>query len=245
MANIFQIEEDILRAYQTIEDNDGEVNEEIIEKLSISKDNLKSKISSYAGAIKNLQADQSLIKEEISRLKALYESKSKTIDWLKQTMMNAIEQFGDTTKSGGKFIDYGTGKVSVSIRQVVDVNKDEIEEFSKRLIRGFSWYNMQNQLSKEFVNADSLLEFANDEEDTSKLTIKDLEYLNAKIKLNLNLADMLDDEKGFNVIKALIQYNNFDIDVDADKKAIKDGEKIDGWLPSYSEMKDNKSVTIK
>ena len=62
------------------------------------------------------------IKEEIARLKDLQKSKEKTIDNLKKIMAMAINAFGDTNKSGTKFLDYGTGKVSIRKFDSIEVD---------------------------------------------------------------------------------------------------------------------------
>lgn len=244
MSNIFEIQEDILRAFQAIEDNDGDVTSEIEEQLAISQSNLKSKIKSYVSAVKNLEADLSLIKEEKDRLTALEKAKKGTIDWLKQTMIKAITQFGDVAKNGSKFIDYGTGKVSVSTRQVINSNEDEVEDISKSLIRAIGWFNVCNQL--DVINSQDVLDFINEnKEESDKYNLEDLANINSEIKVNVDLEKLIASPEGYKLMVALIKYNNFDIKSKADKTNIKNLYKSNAAIPKFAEVVDSKSISIK
>lgn len=254
MSNIFQIQEDILKAIQDIEDNDGEITPEIEENLKVAKRELSTKIKNYVQAIKILENDQSLIKEEIDRLKGLYDSKNKTIERLKNIILTAIENFGDITKNGSKFIDYGLGKVSVRTSQVVQVDDEEVDSYINKLFRGLNWYSMNNQLDTSITSIDDILEFANSstngsdydkDKENLKLYIEDLSFINSSIDVKINILDMLETNKGRKLIKALLEINNFNVKCKVDKKAIKDNAKMEFDIPSYAKIVDSKTLNIK
>ena len=113
MASIYNIQQDLLEIFDQIEANEGEITPELEEQLNITQEQFKSKIKDYSNVIKMLETDIAAIKEEKARLSDLQKSKEKNIERLKKIMVEAIENFGDTTKTGGKYVDYGTGKVSV------------------------------------------------------------------------------------------------------------------------------------
>lgn len=244
MANIFEIQDEIWKAYQELEDNNGDMTSEIEEKLSIGEDNLKNKIKSYVGVIKILEADQSLIKEEIERLKSLEKAKKGEIEWLKQTMLRAVEIFGNTDKKGTKYIDYDLGKVSIRTSKVVQVNDEDIEEFTQSLCRTLSWFNMNNQLDTSILSPQDILDSANEERE-NKFTLEDLKNINAEVKVNVNLESLLSSPEGFNIAKALIKYNKFDIKPKADKTNIKELNKANAEIPQFAEVIDSKSLTIR
>lgn len=245
MGTIFDIQNDILRAFYAIEENDGYVTPEIEETLAISKENLIAKVKSYVGVIKTLENDKGLIKEEIDRLKALEKAKTKSIDWLKQTLINAIESFGDTDKKGKKFIDYGIGKVSISTREVVEINESEVEDITKCIIDSLVWFSTTNRLSHDFITTQDILDCARDYNNNEKITLKDLEYINLDINLSNDIANLINTEEGFELLKAVIKYNKFNSKVKADKTSIKAIRKEGFEMPYYAKIVDNKSLSIK
>lgn len=243
MGTIFDIQNDILKAFNSIEENEGDITPEIQEQLAISKENLINKVKSYVGVIKTLENDKGLIKEEIDRLKALDKAKSKSIYWLKQTLMDAIENFGEVDKNGKKFIDYNLGKVSVSTREVVEVDEDEVDFITDKIISGMTWLNSINQLSRDFASGDDLIEFINAEE--RDYSFGDLRNIGLDIDVNLSLEELIDSEEGFELAKALIKYNKFKLKAKADKTTIKEINKANQVIPAFAKIVDNKSILIK
>ena len=126
MSNIFQISQDLLAVFQELEDNGGELTDELEAKLTVSQADFKTKIKSYTDVIKYTEGDIKLIDEEISRLKELKESKKKAIARLEKIVIWAIGMFGEANKSGNKFVDFGTGKVSVRNTEKVEIDDEFI-----------------------------------------------------------------------------------------------------------------------
>lgn len=254
MANIFQIKQELLAIFDELEENGGELTPELEEQLNITQDSFKEKVKSYTNVIKTLQNDIVDIKAEKARLSDLQKSKEKTIDRLKEIIVDAVELFGNNTKSGGKFIDYGTGKVSVRYTEAVEVDEDATNRFINRLITGLKWYQTNNQLHTGLVNYNDILDFVNtkspDEEtdniDIDKFTVEDINRLSSTIDLDIDVKSLISTEKGINLIKALLDYNNFEIKAKIDKKGIKeDAKQKDCFIPVYADIITNKSLTIK
>lgn len=251
MANIYQIKQELLAIFDELEENGGELTPELAEQLAITQDSFKDKIKDYTNVIKTLQNDIVDIKAEKTRLNDLQKSKEKTIDRLKTILVEAIEMFGDTSKTGGKFVDYGTGKVSVRNSEAVEINEDAINRFTNRYITALRWYSDNNQLQESLVNPSELLNFANstaqdeEDEDILKLQFSDLVNIKASINADIMLDELLQTEKGFNLAKALIEYGIFDVTAKADKVAIKKEAKENHTMPIYANLVQNKSVTIK
>lgn len=251
MSNIYQIKQELLAIFDELEENGGDLTPELEEQLAITQESFKDKIKDYANVVKTLQNDIVDIKAEKARLNDLQKSKEKTIDRLKQVMVEAIEMFGDTTKTGGKFIDYGTGKVSVRNTEAVDVNEDVINRFTNRYLTALRWYSENNQLQDGLVTPNELLNFANtkapseEDEDIVKLSFDDLTNLKANIDVDIQLDDLLRTETGFNLAKALIEYGIFDVTAKADKTAIKKDAKENHIMPVYATLVQNQSITIK
>ena len=254
MANIYQIKQELLAIFDELEENGGELTPELEEQLNISKEEFRDKIKSYSNVVKMLENDITDIKEEKARLSDLQKSKEKSIEKLKKIMVESIEMFGDTTKSGSKFIDFGTGKVSVRQTQAVEVEEDSIDRFANRLITGLKWYADNNQLDFGIVDTKDIIDYINtksptEEEDCvdiDKLDIKDIDRLTASIDFDIDFKTIMSTKTGIDLIKALLEYNVFKIKAKADKKGIKDDAKSDEhYMPTYAKLVTNKSITIK
>lgn len=250
MSNLFEISQELLELFAAIEDNDGELTPELEEELSIKEDELKDKIKSYSSAVKMLTADILAIKAEKDRLNALQKSKEATIERLKSVLLKAVTMFGAETKAGGRYIDYGTGKVSVRNSKVLEVDEDGINNFVNRYVAGLEWYNMQNQLNREIVKADDLIRYANqyDEDDEFKdlnYSIDDITNVDADIDVQISIRELLESEEGFNLAKALIKYGDFKVKAKVDKTSIKNSIKVGDKAPTFAKLVDNQTVTVK
>lgn len=254
MANIYNIQQYLFSIFDELEENGGELTPELEEQLNITQEQFKSKIKDYSNVIKMLENDIAAIKEEKARLNDLQKSKEKNMERLKKIMVEAIENFGDTTKSGGKYVDYGTGKVSVRNSQAIEVEEDSVNRFVNRLITSLKWYNENNQLHNGLVDPIEVIAFANsktqeEEDDNVEVDVydtKDTENLSISVDLDINIPTLLTTEKGINLAKALLDYNIFSIKAKADKKGIKDEAKSEQhYIPVFAKLVTNKSISIK
>ena len=254
MTNIYNIQQSLFSIFDELEENGGELTPELEEQLNITQEQFKSKIKDYSNVIKMLESDIVAIKEEKARLSDLQKSKEKNIERLKKIMVEAIENFGDTTKAGGKYVDYGTGKVSVRNSQAIEVEEDSVNRFVNRLITSLKWYNENNQLHNGLVDPIDVIAFANsktqeEEDDNVEVDVydtKDTENLAISVDLDINIPTLLTTEKGINLAKALLDYNIFSIKAKADKKGIKDEAKSEQhYMPVFAKLVTNKSISIK
>ena len=254
MANIYNIQQSLFSIFDELEENGGELTPELEEQLNITQEQFKSKIKDYSNVIKMLESDIVAIKEEKARLSDLQKSKEKNIERLKKIMVEAIENFGDTTKAGGKYVDYGTCKVSVRNSQAIEVEEDYVNRFVNRLITSLKWYNENNQLHNGLVDPDDVIAFANsktqeEEDDNVEVDLydtKDTENLAISVDLDINIPTLLTTKKGINLAKALLDYNIFSIKAKADKKSIKDEAKSEQhYMPVFAKLVTNKSISIK
>ena len=254
MANIYNIQQSLFSIFDELEENGGDLTPELEEQLNITQEQFKSKIKDYSNVIKMLESDITAIKEEKARLSDLQKSKEKTIERLKKIMVEAIENFGDTTKTGGKYVDYGTGKVSVRNSQAIEVEEDSVNRFVNRLITSLKWYNENNQLHNGLVDPIEVIAFANsktqeEEDDNVEVDLydtKDTENLAISVDLDIDIPTLLTTEKGINLAKALLDYNIFSIKAKANKKGIKDKAKSEQhYMPVFAKLVTNKSISIK
>lgn len=254
MSNIFNIQNDLIAIFNEIEENDGELTPKLEEQLNITQEEFREKIKSYSGIIKMLENDINEIKAERDRLYNLQKSKDKAINRLKKIIIEAVDKFGDTTKAGGKYVDYGIGKVSIRNTKAVEVEEDSINRFVNRFMVCLKWHSENNQLDSSLINPQDVIDYVNTKspieedsnEEINKFTMKDIEYLDASIDFGINFKDLISTKKGIDLLRALLNYNVFDIKAKADKREIKESAASDNhFMPVYAKIVNNKSITIR
>lgn len=245
--NIFQISQELLDIFQELEDNGGELTEELESRLAITQADFKDKVKSYSDIIKCTNSEISLIDKEIERLKVLKESKTKAVSRLEKIIIWAIDMFGETTKSGGKFVDFGTGKVSVRNSKKVEINTDVTDVVVKNV---FSYLNMLNY-TKELEYADGidcgdLIKALKDMDNPVNITEDELYHIGASLSLDINLRDLLTNN-GVDFIRkflTFVQTYKAKSNVSkADLKPILEENKTD--LHHIASIVPNQTVTIK
>lgn len=232
--NIFQISQDLLDAFQELEDNGGELTEELEAKLSVSQADFKTKLDSYTKVIKNAESDINACDLEIKRLQTVKKSKQAAIDRLNKVIAWAVEMFGDTTKSGGKFVDLGTSKIQVRLTDKVEVN----ENFASETVDKFMDEIRHFAFTKEL--------YYDELEDIVDIPKDKLEGVTANISFDIPLKAIY-SENGYNVIKSLYLYNqNFKAKANISKTELKGNlkENPDAY-PNLAHLTTNKTVTIK
>lgn len=233
MSNIFNISQDILNVYQELEENGGELTEELEAKLSVSEADFKSKVKSYTDVIKSVNADVKLIDEEIDRLKKIKESKNKAIARLEKVIIWAVDMFGEQTKSGGKYIDYTTGKVSIRNTEKVEVD----DEFAEDAVNQFMQQIRDMAFTKEI----------NDNDIKDIVTIPDevIDGVTAKLQVNVPLKDFYG--QAGDILRSLLTYNkDFKYSADVNKTELKGKLKENPEAyPMLAHLVPNKTLTIK
>lgn len=249
MANIYQISQELLSIFDELEENGGELTPELEGQLNITQEEFKDKIKSYSNVVKMLENDIIDIKAENARLNDLKKSKEKTIERLKKIIINAIELFGDTTKSGSKYLDYGTGKVSIRNIKVVEVEEDVTERFVTRALTCLRWYQQNNQL--ETITASDVLDYCNskspceEDEEITVLSEEDIATIRADINLDIPISELFTTERGIKLAKALAEYAVFTCKAKVSKTDIKANAKENNTMPVFAKLIDNQTLTIK
>ena len=253
MASIFNIQQDLYAIFDSIEENEGEITPELEEVLTIKREEFSTKIQGYVAYIKQLELDNKGIKEEIARLKDLQKSKEKTIDNLKKIMAMAIDAFGDTNKSGTKFLDYGTGKVSIRKSDSIEVDEEGTKQFVNRFFRYFNWLHFTNTADQQELDVKDLIDFCNknkqdDEEDIveTNYTNDDLTNLQANLDFKVNLKDLITNPNGLKLINSLLDYKVLaTIKPSVDKTEVKKEVKSSGDIPTFAKYVIKDNVVIK
>lgn len=92
--SLYQIESEYLEIAELLQENGGELTEDIETKLLINKDQLQVKSAGYAYVIKETEAEIKSIDDEIERLNKMKLARSNSIDRLKSAVKSAMELYG-------------------------------------------------------------------------------------------------------------------------------------------------------
>lgn len=252
MANIYVIEQELQEIFDNIEANGGEVDDEILEQLTIRQEEFANKVDDYTKVILNLNADVAAIKVEKARLDALKSSKEKTITRLNKIIIDAIERFGDTTKTGIKFVDCGTSKISIKNTKnfiVDEVKKDDVIDSIVAYVDFLRATKQEDSIDS--LGIDDINECVRkrqpvfeDEEPFLDMTEDDMKALGLSIKVDLALGDLsktglfkiLNDAIGSRTKYTITPTFNKNVA----KAAIKEGKMI-----TLGNEEINKTITIK
>lgn len=109
--SLYTIENELQAIFAEIEENGGELSEELYNKLTITKENLKSKLNNYVKAIKSWDGDIEIIKKEVKSLQATAKTRENKINRLKSAMLDAVLAYGDDGVSGNKFVELPTFRI--------------------------------------------------------------------------------------------------------------------------------------
>lgn len=244
--NIFQISQTLLDIYQELEENGGELTEELEANLSVCEEDFKSKIKSYTDVVKYAEGEIDTIDKEINRLKVLKEKKKNAIDRISKVIIWAVDMFGDSTKAGNKYVDYGTGKVTVRNTEKVEVNTDFTDAVVKNV---FSYLNTLNY-TKELEHCDSIdcLDIVTAIKHTGNpinITEDELYNIQASISLDVNLRDILYGN-GLELMKHLLKITTYKAKSNISKTDIKRAiEEKNMDLHNFAEIVKNKTISIK
>ena len=214
--NIYQIEQELHSIFDELEENGGELTDELAERLDVSQENFRSKCESYANVIKLAKADIALIDQEKKRLDDLKKSKTNLIERLSNIVITAIEEFGDTSKSGSKFLDYGTGKLSIRNTQKVELDDDKVEAISSEMSKALAYEAMLgNASNRECFTFEDIIErckehklyMVDGEIDAPEFVTKeDIQNTVVEITFKEHIIDLMKGD-GYNLIKNLFGYN--------------------------------------
>ena len=249
--NLWQIEQELLSIFDELENNGGELTEDLENRLYISQEDFNDKIEGYTNYIKSLNNDIDCIKIEQKRLKDLADKKAKTIDRLKQVVIDAIEPFGDTKKSGVKYLDYGTGSVSVRKSESVEVNTDVVDRVCDTLTSIVEFAKQTNQLDVSTqIDKNDIIRITNqsntDYMSYNHITKDDLDNIYCNIEVTVPIKD-LTDGTGYSIIKDIAKYTeDYSIKGKVSKSELKPILKEnEAAVPTLAKLVVNKNIIIK
>lgn len=250
--SIFNINRELYALYDEIEEAGGEITPEIEEKLEINCQEMTNKVKNITNFINNLNADILAIKSETDRLAKLKKSKENTIKGLTNLVLFAIKKYGKEDKSGKKWIDWGTGKVTIRKSETIEVNSKKLEAINDMLKVTFAngiYTGTLNQNSS--VDEQALLDaIVNTVKDSgnyecSEIEIEDLDDVNIEVTVPVKLTDLLKGD-GYQLMTNIgaVNRDGWKFKPSVDKKLMKVKIK-DGCVSNIAEVVENDNLTIK
>lgn len=115
---LYDIKKEYLELINQVEELDGELTPELEYKLKINQSELTNKAIAYHSVILSKEAFNTTVDNEIKRLQALKKQNNNVIDKLKNSLVSAIELYGDFTIGTNTFSLRKSERVEVE-----DVNK--------------------------------------------------------------------------------------------------------------------------
>jgi hypothetical protein len=126
MATLWQLTQEELSFIALMEENGGEVNDEIIEELAIRRDNFQHKAEAYAKFILKLESEAEQAAAEIKRIQALKKAKENTVARLKETLLAALMVFTEEDAKGIRRYETPLAKLSTRKSQAVEVLDEQL-----------------------------------------------------------------------------------------------------------------------
>lgn len=251
--SIFDIDRELYALYDEIEEAGGEITPEIEEKLELNGQEMTNKVRSITNFINSLNADILAIKSETDRLDKLKKSKENTITGLTNLVLFAIKKYGVADKQGKKWIDWGTGKVTIRKSETVKVNSKKLDAINDMLKVTFAngiYTGTLNQNSSvdEQALLDAIVNTAKESGDyeCSEIEIEDLDDVNIEVTVPVKLTDLLKGD-GYQLMTNVgaVNRDGWKFKPSIDKKLMKVKIKDDGCVSNIAEIVENDNLTIK
>ena len=125
MASLFQLTLEELSFIELMEENGGEVTDEILEELAIRRDNFQHKAEAYTRFILKLESEADAAAAEIKRIQALKKAKENTILRLKESLLAALMVFTQEDAKGIRRFETPLAKISTRKSIAVEILDEE------------------------------------------------------------------------------------------------------------------------
>ena len=197
MSSLYNIQEELLRIFNNIEENDGEITDEQCNLLEIKQEELKSKLSNYVKAIKSWDGDITSCKIEEQRIANVRKKYDNRIKRLKESMLQAVSMFGEQGKTGNKFIELPTIRLFTKSSNSVELDDvrikifiSEFERYIRELVSSGIMYTEQDvdlQGILDCINANCIAEHG---EEFKRFTLTDLTTIKLEISTTMNIYEL-------------------------------------------------------
>lgn len=131
--NLYEISNELRLAYEKLENGEGinqetgEVDEEVQNALMVTQQNLQSKAIDIAYVVKSFDDEIEIYEREIKRLTEIKDQMKKRKEWLKTNLSNAMQEFGVVELKGKT--------IKLSFRKSESVEIDDIDALDNKFKR--------------------------------------------------------------------------------------------------------------
>lgn len=251
--SIFEIDKELYTLYDEIEEAGGEITPEIEEKLELNGQEMTNKVKSITNYINKLKADLLAINSETDRLAKLKKSKENTIKGLTNIVLFAIKKYGTEDKKGKKWIDWGTGKVTIRKSESVEVDDKKVEnliDVLKTTVVNGIYTNTLHQSSS--IDSQSLLDAAihnaqiEGDITNSEVEVEDMDDIIVNVTIPVTMAKLLYGD-GYSLLANMgdVAKDGWSFKPSVDKKAMKVKLTDEGCTSNIAKVVENDNLTIK
>jgi len=121
MNSLYKIEQKYLQLVNELEENGGELTEEIAVELEVTQAELAEKLISFNNLINILTSHTEMANKEIERINDFIKVKQSIIDKFKASMLQALLLFGEVDKKGIKRLEFETLRLSTRKSSFLDI----------------------------------------------------------------------------------------------------------------------------
>ena len=243
MSSLYQINEELLRIFAEIEENDGEITPEQEELVAITAENRVEKLHNYAKIINSYKADCESIKLEKKRLDRRKEIFENRIKRLEDIMLKNVELFGPVETSLFKIGTRKSKSVEIDNERIYKLNR-AVFNFAREIhdngvIAFGEDCDVQGML--DAINANLKAESTND--DFVPYSVEDLSAIKVNINSKSSVLDLFVQKDG--MLEAVLDNEaNFNIDTDISKTELKQ-ELINMPNITIGEIKEKENLSIR
>ena len=101
LRSIYAIQQEYVNLIEELEENGGELTEELEAILMKNEEDFKQKVKNYVFIIKEKESSLTLLDDEIRRLQALKKTRKTVIEKLENTILNALLLYGKIDNKTG------------------------------------------------------------------------------------------------------------------------------------------------
>ena len=134
MSSLYNISQDILRIFDSIESAEGEITDKQYDELCIKQDELKIKLDAYVKAVKEFQANADFCKNEKKSINDRQNVYKNRIEKLKSAMLDAVITFGEQGKTN-KFIELPNCRIFTKTSKSIEADETRLNILSNEFYR--------------------------------------------------------------------------------------------------------------
>lgn len=253
MASLYQISEDILRIFNEVELNEGEITDDQYSALTIKQEELKTKLDAYIKAIKSWEADEKALKDEKKRFNDRQNVFKNRIERLKTAALQAVLTFGEQGKSN-MFIELPTCRLFSRASKSVEIDEsrisifmEEFERYVRELVDADVLYAGKDVDLQGILDAINANCRATHGEDFEEFTLNDLIALKINVSQTASVYDLFKSGRALQLYGNEPIYTHMEVATSKDDwKTVIDSSKIAGTsAPTMAKVVVNQSLQIK